>query len=52
MRPVPDDAPAVNEFAMDGITVNAYCPGVVGTDMWLSSRGSSTPRRSAQSLIR
>ena len=23
------------EFASDGITVNAYCPGVVGTDMWV-----------------
>lgn len=25
---------AAKEFASDGITVNAYCPGVVGTDMW------------------
>ncbi|QEW23856.1 Diacetyl reductase [(S)-acetoin forming] (plasmid) [Marinibacterium anthonyi] len=25
---------AAREFASDGITVNAYCPGVVGTDMW------------------
>ncbi|WP_424987336.1 acetoin reductase [Microbulbifer sp. S227A] len=25
---------AAKEFAADGITVNAYCPGVVGTDMW------------------
>lgn len=25
---------AAREFAADGITVNAYCPGVVGTDMW------------------
>lgn len=25
---------AAKEFAPDGITVNAYCPGVVGTDMW------------------
>ena len=23
------------EFASGGITVNAYCPGVVGTDMWV-----------------
>ena len=23
------------EFASDGITVNAYCPGIVGTDMWV-----------------
>jgi meso-butanediol dehydrogenase/(S,S)-butanediol dehydrogenase/diacetyl reductase len=22
------------ELAADGITVNAYCPGIVGTDMW------------------
>lgn len=26
---------AAKEFASDGITVNAYCPGVVGTDMWV-----------------
>jgi meso-butanediol dehydrogenase/(S,S)-butanediol dehydrogenase/diacetyl reductase len=26
---------AAKEFAVDGITVNAYCPGVVGTDMWV-----------------
>ena len=26
---------AAKEFAADGITVNAYCPGVVGTDMWV-----------------
>lgn len=25
---------AAKEFAPDGITVTAYCPGVVGTDMW------------------
>lgn len=25
---------AAKELAVDGITVNAYCPGVVGTDMW------------------
>ncbi len=25
---------AAKEFAGDGITVNAYCPGVVGTEMW------------------
>lgn len=25
---------AAREFASEGITVNAYCPGVVGTDMW------------------
>ncbi len=25
---------AAKEFASDGITVNAYCPGIVGTDMW------------------
>ncbi|MDO5632590.1 MAG: acetoin reductase [Paracoccus sp. (in: a-proteobacteria)] len=25
---------AAKELAADGITVNAYCPGVVGTDMW------------------
>lgn len=25
---------AAKELATDGITVNAYCPGVVGTDMW------------------
>ena len=26
---------AAKEYATDGITVNAYCPGVVGTDMWV-----------------
>ncbi len=26
---------AAKEFAHDGITVNAYSPGVVGTDMWV-----------------
>lgn len=26
---------AARELASSGITVNAYCPGVVGTDMWL-----------------
>lgn len=26
---------AAKELAPDGITVNAYCPGVVGTDMWV-----------------
>src|SRR5690606_26174564 len=26
---------AAQEFAGDGITVNAYCPGIVGTDMWV-----------------
>jgi meso-butanediol dehydrogenase / (S,S)-butanediol dehydrogenase / diacetyl reductase len=26
---------AAKEFASDGITVNAYCPGVVGTEMWV-----------------
>ena len=25
---------AAKEYASDGITVNAYCPGIVGTDMW------------------
>ena len=25
---------AAKEFAAHGITVNAYCPGIVGTDMW------------------
>ena len=25
---------AAKEFAGTGITVNAYCPGIVGTDMW------------------
>ena len=23
------------EFPSDGITVNAYCPGIVGPDMWV-----------------
>lgn len=27
---------AAKEYASAGITVNAYCPGVVGTDMWLT----------------
>ena len=26
---------AAKEYANDGITVNAYCPGIVGTDMWV-----------------
>lgn len=26
---------AAKEFASEGITVNAYCPGIVGTDMWV-----------------
>ncbi|GAA1082400.1 acetoin reductase [Tsukamurella spumae] len=26
---------AARELASEGITVNAYCPGVVGTDMWV-----------------
>ncbi|WP_273746500.1 acetoin reductase [Morganella morganii] len=26
---------AAKEFASSGITVNAYCPGIVGTDMWV-----------------
>lgn len=26
---------AAKELATSGITVNAYCPGVVGTDMWV-----------------
>jgi NAD(P)-dependent dehydrogenase (short-subunit alcohol dehydrogenase family) len=24
-----------NEFGAVGVTVNAYCPGVVGTEMWV-----------------
>ena len=26
---------AAQEYASAGITVNAYCPGIVGTDMWI-----------------
>jgi meso-butanediol dehydrogenase/(S,S)-butanediol dehydrogenase/diacetyl reductase len=26
---------AAKEYASNGITVNAYCPGIVGTDMWV-----------------
>jgi meso-butanediol dehydrogenase/(S,S)-butanediol dehydrogenase/diacetyl reductase len=26
---------AAKEYASAGITVNAYCPGIVGTDMWV-----------------
>ena len=26
---------AAKEHAADGVTVNSYCPGVVGTDMWV-----------------
>ena len=29
---------AAKEYASDGITVNAYCTGVVGTDMWVDDR--------------
>lgn len=29
------DPAAAKELAAFGITVNAYCPGVVGTDMWV-----------------
>ena len=25
---------AALEYACAGITINAYCPGIVGTDMW------------------
>lgn len=36
---------AAKEYASDGITVNAYCPGVVGTDMWVTidERFSASP---------
>lgn len=27
---------SAREYAVHGITVNAYCPGVVGTDMWVT----------------
>jgi meso-butanediol dehydrogenase / (S,S)-butanediol dehydrogenase / diacetyl reductase len=27
---------AAEEYATDGITVSAYCPGIVGTDMWVA----------------
>ncbi len=27
---------AAKGYASDGITVNAYCPGIVGTDMWVT----------------
>lgn len=27
---------AAKEYASSGITVNSYCPGVVGTDMWVT----------------
>ncbi len=27
---------AAKKYASDGITGNAYCPGVVGTDMWVT----------------
>jgi len=27
---------AAKEYAKAGITVNAYCPGIVGTDMWVT----------------
>ncbi|GAA78981.1 MULTISPECIES: acetoin reductase [unclassified Pseudoalteromonas] len=27
---------SAKEYASDGITVNAYCPGIVGTDMWVT----------------
>ncbi|WP_407298230.1 hypothetical protein [Klebsiella quasipneumoniae] len=29
---------AAKEYASAGITVNAYCPGIVGTDMWVEIR--------------
>ena len=27
---------AAKEYASEGVTVNAYCPGIVGTDMWVT----------------
>jgi acetoin reductases len=40
---------AAKEYASHGITVNAYCPGIVGTDMWVEiderfSEITGTPR--------
>jgi len=40
---------AAKEYASAGITVNAYCPGIVGTDMWVEiderfSELTGTPR--------
>jgi meso-butanediol dehydrogenase/(S,S)-butanediol dehydrogenase/diacetyl reductase len=29
------DAGGRSKWAEHGITVNAYCPGIVGTDMWV-----------------
>jgi meso-butanediol dehydrogenase/(S,S)-butanediol dehydrogenase/diacetyl reductase len=41
---------AAKELASSGITVNAYCPGVVGTDMWVEicGRHRAGPRRNAR----
>lgn len=35
-------AALAQEVARDGITVNAHCPGVVGTAMWLGPEGGAT----------
>ena len=35
-------AALAQEVARDGITVNALCPGVVGTAMWLGPEGGAT----------
>jgi meso-butanediol dehydrogenase / (S,S)-butanediol dehydrogenase / diacetyl reductase len=40
---------AAKEYASAGITVNAYCPGIVGTDMWVEiderfSKLTGTPK--------
>ena len=48
---------AAKELAEDGITVNAYCPGIVGTDMWdlidekMGARNGNAQGRDARPVL-